>query len=324
MSSLRIEWRVFANSGTAISPSGVTLEDPSGLYGVRRADTHEVIVEAGQALTDGGSGTWYHEFEESEPGLTYEYYIRVEETSPANNKYYINGKLTGSTASLIPHTLGWCRKFLVDISGRYDLVVDAVNGDYTDNGLGNWYLNSAQQRLDNLLQYNKSTAWLYKELAANTSMITFQQCRHVRNVYEQTNDSDQDRTMLSWSTLQVGLAPEQKAETAETLDWTKNIVFGDHYVYQSIYLEPSESARLIAIEADWYSRHLTNDTDKSFWTVQHPQLLVRAAQREMEVDMRNTQGVNDIDAPLLAAVQDIYKNLCAEEQAGPHWLWRMR
>lgn len=336
MSSLRIEWHIFHNTGTGITPTSVTLTDPSGLYGVRRVDTHEVVVSAGQALANGGSGTWYYEFTETEPGLQYEYYIRVEETSPANNKFYINGKLTGSTASVTPHTLGWCRKFLVDISGRYDLVVDAPNGDYTQDsrGLANWYLNSAQQRLDNLLQYNKSTAWLYKELPANTSIITFQQCRHVRNVYEQTDDSEQERTLLSWSTLQVGLAPEQRnAVAAESdppvegeliIDWTKNIVFGDHYVYQSIYVEPSESDRLIVVEADWYSRHLTNDTDKSFWTVQHPQLLVRAAQREMEVDMRNTQGVNDFDVPLLAAVQDIYKNLCAEEQAGPYWLWRMR
>lgn len=325
MSSLRIEWHIFHNTGTGITPTSVTLTDPSGLYGVRRVDTHELVVSAGTALTNAGSGVWYYEFIEPEPGLQYEYYIRVEETYPANNKFYINGKLTGSTASVTPHTLGWCRDKLIQISGRFDLL---------DNGLGNWYLNSAQQRLDNLLHDNKSTAWLYKELPANTSIITFQQCRHVRNVYEQTDDSEQKRTLLSWSTLQVGLAPEQRDAVAVAsdppvegeliIDWTKNIVFGDHYIYQSIYVEPSESARLIVVEADWYSRHLTNDTDKSFWTVQHPQLLVRAAQREMEVDVRNTQGVKDFDEPLLAAVQDIYRNLCAEEQAGPYWLWRMR
>jgi len=330
--SLRIEWRIFRNTGTQINPTSVTLTDPTGLYGVRRKDTHEIVVAAGQALASGEGGNWFYEFAEAEPGLQYEYYLRVEETTPANNKFYIYGKLTGSVASILPHTLGWCRKKLVDISGRYDLVADAAGGDYTDLGLANWYLNSAQQRLDNLLQYNKSTAWLYKELPANTSMITFQQCRFVKEVYEQTDDSDQERTRVTWWTLNVGLAPEQREAVAEddplqegelVIDWTKNIVFGEHYATQAVYVEPSDTARLIVVEAEWYSRHLTDDADKSFWTVQHPQLLVRAAQREMEVDMRNSQGVNDMDQPLLADIQNIYRNLVAEEMAGPSYLWRM-
>lgn len=320
---LRIEWRTYHNDYAPIVPASVTLADPDGVYGVRRLDTYQTVVASGTAMATSGLNVYYKEFDEPQEGLNYEYYVRVVESAPFNNIFYVNGQIAGSRAAITPHTLGWCRKMLVDISGRFDLVVSAPGGDYTDNGLANWYINAGQQRLDNLIEYPKSVAWLYKELAANDTVITFKQARFIKNVYEQDAITG-ERTLLPWSTLNVGLAPEQVNEDDESITWTNNqIMFGEHYWHNAIYLNPSESARLIVVEGSWYSRKLMNDSDRSFWTCQHPHLLVRSAMREMEVDMRNSSGVEDFDRPLIAACKDIYHNLIAEEMAGPYWLWRM-
>ena len=320
--SLRIEWRIYSNSGDPIAPASVTLSNPGATFGVRRLDTLDSVVAVGTPLVDGGGGIWYYEFEEPEPRLEYEYYLRVQEPAPINNVYYINGKVKGSTG-YNPHTLGWCRKKLIDVTQRFDLVEDAIAGDYTDLGLANWYINAGQHRLDNLLEYHKSTAWLYKTVPAGETLITFTQARHVKNVYQQNVDTG-SRCMISWMTEFVGLAPDQQDLQSGDLPDAENIVFGNHYWTHGIRVNPQESgSRLIAVEGEWFSRHLLNDYDRSFWTCQYPQLLVRAAQREMEVDHRNSQGVNDFDAAILPELANVQKNLIAEETAGPPQLWRM-
>lgn len=89
-----------------------------------------------------------------------------------------------------PATLLDCRKMLVDRSGRFDLVLDAPSGNYTDIG-ANQLINDAQLFLEGMLNYPKRDAWLYKELAVGQTTITFQQARFVQEVY--LNASGQTR-----------------------------------------------------------------------------------------------------------------------------------
>ncbi len=334
--SLRIEWRVGQNSGTHVPPDSVVLCDPDNAYGVRRVDTGEVIVAAGTAMTlytpstpETKSVYYYYTLAESAQSVEYEYYIKVTETvNGVENTYYINGHAQGAPAWYDPYTLGGVRRLLVDISGRYDLVRDAANGDYTDLGRANLFINEAQRWLDRRLPHHKSKAKLYKDVGIGQNCITFTQARSVQDVFEVTvEDGHACYTRIDWSTLRVGLAPDQYAldELGDLPDGAENITFGKaHWPVHSIYIYPNdESARVVLIEANWYCPRLVNDPDQSFWTVQHPLLLAHTAQMLIEIGMRNSAGVADFMGSIEDDVRKIYHDLVDEESSGPAYCWRM-
>lgn len=311
---LQIKWRVVGKT-----PTSVKLSDRDGTFGVRRVDTLDVVVPAGTAMTaTTPSGTYYKTVTEPEINLRYEYYVEVTE---GENTYWVNGFINGTPAWDDLNTLAGVRRMLVLESGRYDLVRDAANNDFTDLGLANYYINNAQRWLDRRLPYHKTSARLYKTLAAGASMITFTMARSVTDVWRINDDGS--FTRIPWATLHVGLAPDQKDDTQEDHPDVETVVFGNHWATQAIYVEPdTESSRNLIIWANWYCPKLVNDTDVSFWTVQHPELLVRAACMQIEIGMRNSQGVNDFSGPLLDDVRHVSMDLAEEEQAGPHDEWR--
>lgn len=313
--SLQIKWRVTGGA----TPTSVTLADPTGAWGVRRTDTLDVILPAGTAMTSTTpSGTYYKNFTEPEINLRYEYYVRVAE---GVNVFHVNGFINGTPGWSGLNTLGGVRRMFILESGRHDLVRDAANNDFTDLGMANYYINNGQRWLDRRLPYHKTKARLYKTLAAGASMITFTMARSVTDVWRINDDGSYTR--LPWSTLYVGLAPDQKDDTQEDHPDVDTLVFGNHWATQAIYLAPDDlNSRDLMIEANWYCPNLADDTDVSFWTVQHPELLVRAACMQAEIGMRNTQGVNDYGAPLLDDVKMVALDLAEEEQAGPQEDWR--
>ena len=311
---LQIKWRVVGKT-----PTSVKLSDRDGTFGVRRVDTLDVVVPAGTAMTaTTPSGTYFKTVTEPEINLRYEYYVEVTE---GENTYWVNGFINGTPAWDDLNTLAGVRRMLVLESGRYDLVRDAANNDFTDLGLANYYINNAQRWLDRRLPYHKTSARLYKTLAAGASMITFTMARSVTDVWRINDDGS--FTRIPWATLHVGLAPDQKDDTQEDHHEVETLVFGNHWADQAIYVEPdTENSRNLIIWANWYCPKLVNDTDVSFWTVQHPELLVRAACMQIEIGMRNSQGVNDFSGPLLDDVRHVSMDLAEEEQAGPHDEWR--
>jgi len=319
--SVRICWTITGNNGFPVSPATVTLSDPTGAYGVRRLDTLAVVVAAGTAMTDEGNGVWAKTFTEPATGLEYEYYVKITETSPAANNYYINGRVSGTAAAFDPQTLAGVRRLWVLRSGDYSLVRDAENNDFTDSGIANIIINEAQRWLDRRIPHHKTVAQLYKTLAADESMITFSQARYVKGVYDIT---DGVKTAIDWATLYVGLAPDHAdVEDEDDLPEAQNVVFGNHWPTHAVYVDPTDTERTILVEAAWYCPTLVDDTDKSFWTVQHPVLLARAAALQNEMDFRNSAGVRDYASVLDDDLKNIYHDLIAEEAAGPHTRWRM-
>ena len=72
----RISWTI----PEGVTAGSVVLSDREGVYGVRRADTKEIVVEAGtEMLTEDGT-TWYYDVESDGPA-EFEYSIRVVEVS---------------------------------------------------------------------------------------------------------------------------------------------------------------------------------------------------------------------------------------------------
>lgn len=315
--SVRLQWHIYANSGAGVTPVLITLSDPTGAYGVKRSDTSAVVVAAGTAVTSEGAGIYSYTFAEPEPDLLYEYFLRVQETTPEANQYYISGRVGQSVQTATLTTLYDVRKRVVDRSGRYDLVSDAENGDYScaADGIVDAYINDAQRWLDERMTWPKGTLKLWKTLAANTSMITFSQARYVKSVKHV--EAADVLTPIPWLTWVGGLAPEQAAftELSQLPEFAADVQFGAHWPLNAIWVDPSDQARTILIEAEWYSTQLVNDLDVSYWTAQHPNVLCRATLMQMEIDMRNSQGVQDYLAPLLDDVRQIHNNVAAENMA---------
>jgi hypothetical protein len=80
------------------------------------------------------------------------------------------------------------RKEFVKVSGRYDLVVDAFNDDWTDNG-ANFYINAGQLYLDQRIEVKQSEAVFYKKLQADIVGCSIPDCRAIREVWIQNLES---------------------------------------------------------------------------------------------------------------------------------------
>lgn len=248
--------------------------------------------------------------------------------------------------SYTDYTLGSVRKMLVDRSGRFDLVTDAEAGDYTDNG-ANAIINAAQRWLDRMLRYPKDLHWYYYQLASGACEVEFKRPRIIREVW--IADTTDGRRKLEYKTLDwirenyydvplssldtgtpaywtqsvLGLAPEladYDAAAVTAAGWTDTdyLKLGDHNPYGGIILmPPSDAAMTVEILGSWYSYELSDDADVSVWTY-HPEILVRAARWQIEVDMhRNSQGRRDFEDALMIDLDQLRNDLVADEVAGP-------
>lgn len=248
--------------------------------------------------------------------------------------------------SLNAKTLLQIRRRFVELSGHYELVLDAEQNDWGDNGADD-YIRAAQRRLDDEFQYHKTDAYLYAKLDAGESVITFNWARFIKEVwiadatgyrtqlqrksmrdmraeYNETTLAAITRgTPMHWTPITSMLAPSQQGETAATfategyVDYDQ-VVFSEAYLSKSIVVMPPPSATTtVQIKASWYSPTLTDDDDVCFWS-QFPELLVRGARAEMEMDLhRNTTGFRGFMEGLMPRLSRLEDNLLEEEQSGP-------
>ena len=217
------------------------------------------------------------------------------------------------------------RELFIRESGRYDLVND--NG--SDNG-ANFYINAGQRHLDRLTQHSKSQALNYQILPDNRSVFFLPNCRTVHSVsYVQTkafNLPSQTHHSTYWRPLVRMTMPALRRHyfggpkglpqayalavtrgTQDTMnenDYTIfnamadmiDIVMGSYYEKIAVLLMPIPDQPIsVEVEGLFYSAQLVEETDQSFWTTNHPELLLQASLRELEVVHRNTQGVRDWD-----------------------------
>ncbi|OPZ48664.1 MAG: hypothetical protein BWY95_00636 [Bacteroidetes bacterium ADurb.BinA104] len=193
----------------------------------------------------------------------------------------------------------------IETSGRYDLLtVDGTNN--VPSARAYWYLQSAQRWLDRELGHPKEDAWIIKNVAARQSSVSFRNARYVRDVFEVSGDGE-NMVRISW-----------KPEPYETGS------SDEHWPFHSISFEPRDFDRTLKIRCVMYSPENMEPRSLSFWTVQHPDVLIRSMQRMTEIDMRNTQGVNDYEVPLLRDCKRIYDDMIAEEMGGPTEYWRIQ
>jgi len=96
---------MFKINGVLIDVTSAKLNDPTGVYGVKRADTDVVIVAAGTAMTKTGVGTYVYSFDEpeGETGLIYTYWIEwVYDGRTFRNEHTAKGAVEDDIAPIRP------------------------------------------------------------------------------------------------------------------------------------------------------------------------------------------------------------------------------
>jgi len=232
------------------------------------------------------------------------------------------------------------RTQFIKLSGRNDLVVDVTN--YVDNG-ANYYINAGQRFLDRKYRFPKDVGIYPSVVAIGGWNVIFPFCRAIKEVW--VADVESGRRQLkkkSWQDfLSVYTEPFNTLERGSTLYYTPSILrsipesdratasttsaivgymptmSGPHYAYNGILIGPPTDVQLhLEIHGLFYSPELTSDTEESYWSVNHPETLIRAALYELEVDYRNTQGANDwmgaIETHAIGIDQDVVEEDIAE------------
>lgn len=209
------------------------------------------------------------------------------------------------------------RTKLINLSGRFDLVIDAPNNDYSDNG-ADVFINEGQKFLDRLATNKKSFGSHFRFLEIGQFAISFSQCRAIKEVWigstterwqiykkdlsdlisEYLTDLPSSRSTGSIEYYSPGITrivPQdiQNASFESYIGWV-DVPIGPAYEYNTVIFNvPTDEKVMVEIKGLFYSNELIEDTDQSHWSVNNPLLLIMSAQRQMEIFNRNTQGVND-------------------------------
>lgn len=229
------------------------------------------------------------------------------------------------------------RTQLVKITGRYDLVVDAV--DYANNG-ADFYINAGQLWLDRLETIRKSYSRKFETVTSGQWYKVFQLCRSIKEVWISNSDGEKWKLTkrdfdvlraayaedpanldngdpLYYSPIFIRTVPETASEV--TIDYfgsTEYTESVDHFEYNGIvFLPPADGTYTLEIHGLFYNPKLSEDEDENYWTEVNPLVLVMAAARSIEVAYRNTEGVKDWEGAINSELFGLGKDLVEEQSA---------
>lgn len=202
-------------------------------------------------------------------------------------------------------TLSEFRKLFVDLSGRFDLVKDTEK--YEDQG-ANFFIQSGQRMLDSMFTHSKSYGFISVDLKKGQSIYPAPNLLSIEGVTVTSDDLGEvtldhiDESEVIRDTDADQGTPLRYAVVSEIKSPLKDNP--TETVWENLFVElvPVPDESMTGRIYGKVSNLLKNDSDKSFWTVRYPEILIKAAQYQIEVFHRNTQGANDF---LTAIVRDL-------------------
>ena len=208
-------------------------------------------------------------------------------------------------------TLSGIRKLVVNRSGRYDLVIDAVN--YVDSG-ANELIRAGQRFLDNRLSTGPTQGPVSVSLSESGGATYSFPSALTAAVRAVLLDSDLKfigiLPIVPLADL-FGLVADPATPTQVAFDVRNRSI--------TVYPAPNKNFTL-QIFADLQLSPLVVDSDSNWWSEYYPEVLVRAALYQIEVNFRNMEGargwLNAIDEDL----RGIEVGIIEQESAGIHVL----
>lgn len=221
------------------------------------------------------------------------------------------------------------------VSGRYDLVNPTT---FADNGM-DYYINAGQRWLDRKFFGKRAEGRYLKRIDADTQQVNITLARSIREVwYYDTSERVQlTKAAYAWlreeypETLnnQVSGTPlyycpiitrgiphfsELPANEADFLVHDADLLTDPGNGYDAIMIFPRTDTEItVEVRGLFYSQELTGDDSVSYWSVTNPDMLIHATLRAIEIEHRNTQGVNDWTAAIMDNVNEMHFDDLDEE-----------
>jgi len=236
-----------------------------------------------------------------------------------------------------PSTLAHIRQNFVELSGRFDLVRDTDT--YADNG-ANFFIQAANRWLDSRQENPTQTKSYRKDLLPGGYKLDIENVRsllevwvtdaagerlklvkrtqtYMRQNYKPIPEDNSRGTPAEWCPLFNQLAYQQKSQTPSShsdfaYDY-HDVLFGLSDQYRSILLMPPADQKYTVTVYGHFFGKLTSDSDSTYWSREHPDLLIQATFLMVEMFYRNTQGVADMLNAITPALSGLDRQLIAED-----------
>ncbi|MCP3684329.1 MAG: hypothetical protein GY861_16750 [bacterium] len=226
------------------------------------------------------------------------------------------------------------RTKFIELSGRYDLIVDAV--DFVDNG-ADFYINAGMNMLDRMVKVPESRAKLYYPLAVGNYSLTFQHnCRLITDVWVNNTENRWKLEKVSLSELKAfyneiagdvdnGMPRYFALAELRALETTDKSTLGtfidktwaetdSNYDYRGIIIAPPpDKAYTVEVNGLFKQVELSSDSDENYWLLQEADLLLRAALYKLEVMSRGTENAKNWLSAIRDDVREINYDLIEEE-----------
>lgn len=207
------------------------------------------------------------------------------------------------------------RQLLVQLSGRYDLVKDTET--FEDSG-ADFFINAGVRLLDRLATHPKSFGYVKVEMADDQSVYSLPDLISVSSVEVMSKQSG--RVSLSIIEEEVltksyrdscGIPSYYSIHTAIRSPISR--VRDKALERLSIRVFPRPMSCSFLIVHGRVSKELKSDEDYNWWTLGHPETLVRAALYQIESFHRNTQGMNDFMNAILVDIRELNNDAIESE-----------
>lgn len=230
------------------------------------------------------------------------------------------------------------RQQFVQISGRYDLVVDS--DEWANNG-ADFYINAGQKWLERRFNIFKEDATEYVILSIGNWYALIQQCRAIKQVWASDalgNKWQLEKRSLKelrewFTTIPTGITfgspiqytlsnfrtiPEEAGTTVVDVfgSTTFSIAATDHYSYNGILvMPPSDGTITLEVKGTFFHPVLVEDEDTNYFSEELLFPLVLSSCRALEMTYRNTVGVKDWTEAIMSEMTPIEMDLADQESS---------
>lgn len=217
------------------------------------------------------------------------------------------------------------REKFIELSGRYDM---------QGNTKSHFFINAGVRLLDRMSRFAHTDAVSLRQVPVGTTHLVLSDCQLISSVHFIEDGLTKYEVELIEHSEFVQLYPQSLSNmplgrpmfcalgtlrhSPDLLDLSAEdfpvpadyaLVAADYYSRQALYLGPAAStAGWLRIEGSFYSRDMSVDTDKSYWSVRYPDLLIKAALYQLEVAYRNTEGARDWMAAIVLELDNLDKD----------------
>ena len=204
--------------------------------------------------------------------------------------------------------LGELRDQFVELSGRYDL----VNEDGTDNG-ADFFISRGQAYLDRRFEAGAGTQLKDITLSAGDWTKTTSNLRRAEELWVQNDDGVWvPLRRVSFNQLAWWFPKLNQTEKGFPTTFTSRTPYGAKEPKLYI-LPPPEVSRDAKLSGVFKAAALSSATDTNFWSDLYPDILIMAAQREIEVFHRNSQGIQDWEQVIQLEMKAIEEDYVASQ-----------